>query len=88
VRGTTTSTERKVFQRLPLANVTTESEMRFGTVSVELPSTMIHSFEAPNNKIVWSVEVLGSIPWWPDVHETMPFAIRPKTDSEPTKDLM
>ena len=86
VRGTTTTTERKIFQRLPLANAKTESEMRFGSISIDLPPDMIHSFEAENNKIVWSVEVRGIIPWWPDIHETMPFAIRPVTVSDQQKE--
>jgi Protein of unknown function (DUF3592) len=82
IRGTSTTTERKVFRRLPLATVLIESEMRFGSISIDLPRDMIHSFEADNNKIVWSVEVHGDIPWWPDVHESMPFAIRPATVSD------
>jgi Protein of unknown function (DUF3592) len=79
VRGTNTTTERKVFQRIPLASISVESEMRFGSVSVDLPQGMIHSFDASNNKIVWSVEVHGKIPLWPDIYEKMPFAICPTT---------
>lgn len=79
VRGTTTTTERKVFQRLPVAAANTDPEIRFGSVSIDLPPDLVHSFEANNNKIVWSVEVHGVIAWWPDILEPMPFAIRPIT---------
>ncbi len=76
-RGTSTTTDRSIFQKIPIATVTTESEMRFGSTTVTLPSPMIHSFVAPNNEIRWSIEVVCKIRWWPDVYQKMPFAVCP-----------
>jgi Protein of unknown function (DUF3592) len=81
VRGTNTSTDRKMFQRIPIASVTSDEEKRFGSASITIPPNTIHSFDAPNNKIEWSVEVHGTIAWWPDIRETMRFAVRPATIS-------
>lgn len=77
VRGTTTSTDRKIFQRIEISSVSDAESKRFGSASVTIPPGTIHSFYAPNNKIQWSIEVHGDIPFWPDVHETMLFAIKP-----------
>ena len=81
VRGTNTSTDRKIFQRIPVASISTDEEKRFGSASITIPLNTIHSFSAPNNKIEWSVEVHGEIAWWPDIRETMRFGIRPATIS-------
>lgn len=76
VRGTSTHTDHKEFIRVPVASVAREDEMRFGSHTVRIPENAIHSFEAPNNKIVWSVEVHGPIRFWPDVHEKFRFYVR------------
>lgn len=81
IRGTNTTTDRKVFQRIPIASVSSDEEKRFGSASITIPPNTIHSFSAPNNKIEWSVEVHGEIAWWPDIRETMRFAVRPATNS-------
>ncbi len=81
IRGTNTATDRKIFQRIPVASVSTDEEKRFGSASITIPPNTIHSFDAPNNRIEWSVEVHGKIAWWPDIRETMRFAIRPSTIS-------
>lgn len=77
-RGTTTATERKIFQRIEIVRANSQEQLRFGSTTVELPENLIHSFDAPRNKIVWSIEVYGDIPWWPDIQETMEFAVRPR----------
>jgi Protein of unknown function (DUF3592) len=76
VRGTSTNTDHKEFIRIPVAAVAREDEMRFGSHAVRVPEDAIHSFEAPNNKIVWSVEVHGPIRFWPDVREKFRFFVR------------
>ncbi len=82
VRGTTTSTDRKVFQRIEIAEVSDAESKRFGSASVTIPSGTIHSFWALNNKIQWSIEVHGDIGFWPDIHETMLFAIKPSATED------
>ncbi|MFO0939430.1 MAG: DUF3592 domain-containing protein [Pirellulales bacterium] len=77
IRGTTTSTDRKIFQRIEIASVSDAESKKFGSASVTIPMGTIHSFSAPNNKIQWSIEVHGDIAFWPDIHETMQFAIKP-----------
>lgn len=80
-RGTTTSTDRKIFTRIPIAVVSDQEGKRFGSASVSIPLGTIHSFESTNNKILWSIEVQGEIAFWPDIRETMRFAIKPAFSS-------
>jgi hypothetical protein len=37
----------------------------------------MHSFAAPNNKIVWTIEVHGHIAGWPDVKEEYELKVTP-----------
>jgi Protein of unknown function (DUF3592) len=78
VRGTDKLTDRKIFQRIPVVETADEAQIRFGLTTLTIPPGTMHSFEADNNKIVWSIEVHGVIRWWPDVNESIPFAIRPQ----------
>ena len=51
-------------------------------VTLDLPADAMHSFDAPNNKIVWRVKVHGDIPRWPDVKDEYEFAVVPTADDD------
>jgi hypothetical protein len=37
----------------------------------------MHSFNTPNNKIIWTLHLHGSIPRWPDVDLEFPLTVLP-----------
>lgn len=76
-RGTTTSTDKSVFETLELAKITEPRDMRRGKVKVVIPMDTMHTFKAKNNKIVWHFQVQGDIPRWPDVDESFEFEVLP-----------
>ncbi len=76
-RGTDTTTDKKDFITLPIADTTQTLDMIGGAGSAEIPAETMHSFEAPRNKIVWTVRVHGEIPWWPDVREQYKIVVLP-----------
>jgi hypothetical protein len=76
-RGTRSTTDREVFHTLPVADVNDLVSVREGERSFELPQDLMHSFEAPNNKIVWVFKVHGEIARWPDVDDEYKVQIRP-----------
>lgn len=73
-RGTKTTTEKVVFTTLVLHGNDVKAE---GRVNVVIPRGTMHTFRAPNNKILWSLHVRGEIPRWPDVNEEFPFEVLP-----------
>ena len=76
-RGTSTSTDTSVFHRSELANHTLHNDMIAGNVKFNIPADVIHSFDAPNNKILWRLRVEGDIPMWPDVKQEFPITVWP-----------
>jgi len=76
-RGTDTSTDTEVFARVPVADTTQAAEIASGSAVIEVPDATMHSFEAPNNKIRWTLEVAGEIRRWPDVAEVFDLVIEP-----------
>lgn len=73
-RGTRTVTDKSVFTTLLLHGDAVQAS---GRLRVEVPRGTMHSFEAKNNKIVWTLKIHGDIARWPDVEEEFPFAILP-----------
>jgi hypothetical protein len=76
-RGTDTTTDRNVFVNTVLLDSADRAQFSEGSVSVEIPRDSIHTFTAPNNKIVWLLRVQGEIPRWPDVNAEFPFTVLP-----------
>ena len=48
-----------------------------GEAEFEVPADSMHSFAASNNQIVWTLNVQGDIPWWPDVSLSFPITVTP-----------
>lgn len=75
--GTNTHTDKKTFTTIPLFESSDPSEMRETMLPVAVPPETMHSFEAPNNKIVWTLKVHGDIARWPDVREAYKIVVAP-----------
>lgn len=76
-RGTDTHTDRHKFYEQVLYETEQSMQMRKGSISVSLPTDQMHSFEAPNNKVAWTLAIRGDIARWPDVIENFPLEIQP-----------
>jgi hypothetical protein len=76
-RGTSTTTDRRVFARLVLVDTTDQTQIAGGETLVALPADTMHSFSAPRNKIVWVIKLHGDIPRWPDVDDEVPITVYP-----------
>jgi len=77
-RGTTTTTDRIVFANLTVAETTDRGAMAGGNARLTIPAELMHTFTAPNNKIVWTLRVAGDIPKWPDVSAEFPISVLPR----------
>jgi hypothetical protein len=76
-RGTSTYTDRNVFAIIPVVETTSAIEIARGEVSFTIPHNTMHSFEAPNNKIIWEIKLRGEIARWPDVITDYPLQVLP-----------
>lgn len=76
-RGTSTHTDKNTFFTADVVDTTRPAEVHSGRAKVTVPATTMHSFVAPNNKIVWSIEVHGHIAGWPDVKEEYELKVTP-----------
>lgn len=76
-RGTNTSTDSAVFDKIVVAETTTVSDMRVGQIEFLMPEFTMHTLDLPNNKVQWVIRVEGSIPKWPDLEEEFPVTVLP-----------
>jgi len=78
-RGTKTHTDKHTFYEVELHKAADPNDIARGQIGFVIPSETMHSFEAGNNKIIWSLDVHGDIRRWPDVKESFPITIVPPT---------
>jgi hypothetical protein len=76
-KGTSTYTDRNTFYEVELYKTADPNEIASGQVGFVLPPDTMHSFEAENNKILWSLDIHGSIRRWPDVKESFKITVTP-----------
>ena len=76
-QGTNTCTDRNTFYEMELYRTSDPNEIAAGQVGFVMPPDTMHSFEAENNKILWSLDLHGSIAHWPDVKESFPITVTP-----------
>ncbi len=69
-RGTDTTTDTNVFERIQLAHTDDAREIAGGMASAVIPAGAVPSFEGKHNKIVWAIHIVGEIPRWPDLADT------------------
>jgi hypothetical protein len=77
--GTDTRTDTEIFEVIPIGEVTRQDDIRFGSATVRIPDTTMHTHEGPSNQVTWSVIVQGEIKWWSDVFESFPFRVKPES---------
>ena len=76
-RGTDTVTDNHTFAEILLFDTDRPLAMSHGSASVTVPANTMHSLEAPNNDIVWSIRFHGDVPRWPDVDERFGIVLLP-----------
>jgi hypothetical protein len=76
-RGTKTTTDTRLFEKMILIETDEASVINQGDVAFSIPEFTAPSFEASNNKITWHIKVEGDIPKWPDVGEEFELTIAP-----------
>ncbi len=76
-RGTDTTTDTNRFVHQQLFETSDAAAIASGEVSVAIPADSIHSLDAPNNKIVWTLHLHGDIARWPDVDFEFPITVLP-----------
>ncbi len=77
-RGTKTYTDKNTFFEFEIASAIDPVQMAFGEIGFAIPADTMHSFEADNNKIIWSLNVKGDIKKWPDISDTFDITITPQ----------
>lgn len=80
-RGTDTHTDEESFCEQVIFDSPQSYEFASGETEFTIPTDSMHTFEAGNNEIVWSLHVAGDVPMWPDVNATFPISVTPH---EPT----
>jgi hypothetical protein len=68
-RGTDTTTDKRVFARVPVFESRDPRALDHGRALVNVPRDSMPSFAAPNNKIVWLLRVRADVPRWPDIDD-------------------
>lgn len=76
-RGTSTSTDRSVFEKIVAIETTDAAAIATGEATITMPEFTAPSFNGPNNKIQWQVKVHGEIHRWPDVNEEFELVVHP-----------
>jgi hypothetical protein len=77
-RGTDTHTDKSTFYEAPIIETSDSMRIQQGMATVTIPANTMHSFEADDNKIIWSLKVKGDITLWPDVDEAFDILVRPR----------
>jgi hypothetical protein len=76
-RGTDTHTDTQAFFEHVFYEADHPVHVAAGEAEFEVPADSMHSFAASNNQIVWTLNVQGDIPWWPDVSLSFPIEVTP-----------
>jgi hypothetical protein len=61
-----------------IAEANDSNRIERGMATVSIPRNTMHSFNADDNKIIWSLKVTGEIAFFPDVEETFDILVRPQ----------
>ena len=77
-RGTDTVTDKHTFYDEPLLETSSLAEIvKGGHFEAVIPCDVMHSFEADNNKITWTIRAAGDIKRWPDMKAEFRLVIQP-----------
>lgn len=76
-RGTDTHTDEETFFEHVFYEADHPTHIASGEAEFEVPGNSMHTFEASNNQILWTLHVSGDIPLRPDVDTSFPIQVRP-----------
>ncbi len=76
-RGTDTTTDTNCFVHRQVFESCDAAAIASGQVTIAIPADSIHSIDAPNNKIIWTLQLHGDIARWPDVDLEFPITVLP-----------
>jgi hypothetical protein len=76
-RGTDTYTDKNVFYVRGLLDTTRPAEVRAGGTKWTVPPGTMHSFAAPNNRVVWVLCLHGHVAGRPDVKDEYVLTVAP-----------
>jgi hypothetical protein len=76
-RGTDTKTDTHEFFSETLVDATHAMNIPRGSGTIRVPADSMHTFDADNNKVTWTLHVAGDIPRWPNIDETFDITVRP-----------
>lgn len=76
--GKSHSTAREPFASYDLLDATLPIEIAGGSIRVHVPADTMHSFEAADNRILWTLKLHGEIRLWPDVSEELRVVVGPR----------
>lgn len=80
-QGTRTYTDEHLFHDHLIIETSERLGIASGQTEVSLPLEAQHSFDAPNNKIIWRFKLEGHIRRWPDLKCDYPFVLLPPPPS-------
>ena len=76
-RGTNSATERSTFHEAEIVSTEMAQMIPSGRASVRIPTEVVPSWTAANNRIEWSIVVEGAIALWPDISDTHSIQVLP-----------
>jgi hypothetical protein len=76
-QGTDTKTDTHVFFTDMLVHASHATSLARGSGTIHVPAGSMHTFTADHNKVIWTLQVTGTIPRWPDIDETFDLTVRP-----------
>ena len=76
-QGTDTKTDTHTFFTETLVDATHAMGIARGSGTIRVPAGSMHSFSADHNKVIWTLQVTGTIARWPDIDETFDLTVRP-----------
>lgn len=76
-QGTDTKTDTHAFFTETLIDATHAMGIARGSGTIRVPAGSMHSFSADHNKVIWTLQVTGTIARWPDIDETFDLTVRP-----------
>ena len=71
-------TARETFAAHDLLDTGLPLEIAGGSLQVWAPPDTMHTFEAPANRILWTLKLHGAIRFWPDVSEELRVVVGPR----------
>lgn len=77
-KGKGRSTARETFASYELVDSREPMEITGGSTRVHVPADTMHTLEAADNRVLWTLKLQGEIRFWPDVGQELRVVVRPR----------